>query len=176
MLFTETPLAGAFIIDIVALEDERGFFARTWSADELTKRGLDTALVQCNIAWNPLKGTLRGMHFQRAPYEEVKIVRCTRGALFDVIIDLRPSSPTFRQSTSVELTADSRRMLYVPKGFAHGYITLTDDVEAHYHVSAPYVPACADGVAWDDPAFGIAWPMAPVVISARDRGWPRFKA
>jgi dTDP-4-dehydrorhamnose 3,5-epimerase len=175
MLFTETPLAGAFIIDIVALEDERGFFARTWSADELTKRGLDTTLVQCNIAWNPLKGTLRGMHFQRAPYEEVKIVRCTRGALFDVIIDLRPSSPTFRQSTSVELTADSRRMLYVPKGFAHGYITLTDDVEAHYHVSAPYVPACADGVAWDDPAFGIAWPMAPVVISARDRGWPRFK-
>jgi dTDP-4-dehydrorhamnose 3,5-epimerase len=176
MLFTETPLAGAFIIDIVALEDERGFFARTWSADELTKRGLDTTLVQCNIAWNPLKGTLRGMHFQHAPYEEVKIVRCTRGALFDVIIDLRPSSPTFRQSTSVELTADSRRMLYVPKGFAHGYITLTDDVEAHYHVSAPYVPACADGVAWDDPAFGIAWPMAPMVISARDRGWPRFKA
>jgi dTDP-4-dehydrorhamnose 3,5-epimerase len=174
MLFTETPLAGAFIIDIVALEDERGFFARTWSADELTKRGLDTTLVQCNIAWNPLKGTLRGMHFQRAPYEEVKIVRCTRGALFDVIVDLRRESPTFRQWTSVVLNADSRRMLYVPKGFAHGYLTLTDDVEAYYHVSAVYQPDSAGGVAWDDPAFGIEWPCQPAMISERDRAWPRF--
>jgi len=174
MLFTETPLAGAYIIDIVALQDERGFFARTWSSEELEKRGLDTTLVQCNVAWNPLKGTLRGMHFQRAPQEEVKIIRCTRGALFDVIIDLRTDSPTFRQWTSVELTAESRRMLYVPKGFAHGYITLTDDVEAYYHVSAPYTPECAGGVRWDDPAFGIKWPLAPTLMSERDRDWPHF--
>jgi dTDP-4-dehydrorhamnose 3,5-epimerase len=174
MRFTETPLKGAFVIDIVALEDERGFFARTWSAEELTKRGLETTLVQCNVAWNPARGTLRGMHFQRAPQEEVKIIRCTRGALFDVIIDLRRDSPTYRQWTSVELDADSRRMLYVPKGFAHGYITLTDNVEAYYHVSAPYTPDCAAGVAWDDPAFAIQWPFAPAVISERDRAWPRF--
>ena len=174
MTFTETPLAGAYIIDIVALKDDRGFFARTWSVDELKQRGLDATLVQCNVAWNPTKGTLRGMHFQRPPYDEVKIIRCTRGALFDVIIDLRPSSPTFKQWTSVELDADSRRMLYVPKGLAHGYITLTDDVEAYYHVSAPYTPGSADGVAWDDPAFGVTWPMAPTVISERDRAWPRF--
>jgi dTDP-4-dehydrorhamnose 3,5-epimerase len=174
MTFTETPLAGAFIIDMVALEDERGFFARTWSADELNTHGLDTTLVQCNVAWNNVRGTLRGMHFQRAPYEEVKIIRCTRGALLDVIIDLRRESSTFRQWVSVELTADSRRMLYVPKGFAHGYLTLTDGVEAYYHVSTAYTPAYADGVAWDDPAFGIKWPFPPTVISDRDRSWPHF--
>jgi dTDP-4-dehydrorhamnose 3,5-epimerase len=174
MTFTETPLAGAYIIDILPIGDERGFFSRTWSADELTRRGLDATLVQCNVAWNRVRGTLRGMHFQRAPYEEVKIVRCTRGALLDVIVDLRRASPTFRRWTSVELTADTRRMLYVPKGFAHGYLTLTDDVEAYYHVSAPYVPEAAGGVAWDDPAFGITWPFAPAVISKRDREWPRF--
>jgi dTDP-4-dehydrorhamnose 3,5-epimerase len=174
MTFTETPLPGAFIIDIATLADERGFFARTWAADELTKRGLDPTVVQCNVAWNPLKGTLRGMHFQRAPYEEVKIIRCTRGSLFDVIVDLRPESRTFRNWTSVELNAESRRMLYVPKGFAHGYLTLTDDVEAYYHVSSPYTPACAGGVAWDDPVFGIKWPFAPALISERDRTWPRF--
>jgi dTDP-4-dehydrorhamnose 3,5-epimerase len=174
MTFTETALAGAFIIDIVALKDDRGFFARTWAADELKTRGLDPTVVQCNVAWNPAKGTLRGMHFQRAPYDEVKIIRCTRGSLFDVIVDLRPESPTFRKWTSVELNANSRRMLYVPKGFAHGYLTLTDDVEAHYHVSAPYTPACADGVAWNDPAFGIEWPFAPTVMSERDRTWPHF--
>ena len=174
MTFTETPLRGAFIIDIVALKDERGFFARTWSADELTKRGLDATVVQCNVAFNPVKGTLRGMHFQRAPYDEVKIIRCTSGALYDVIVDLRPDSPTFRQWTSVEIDAASRRMLYIPKGMAHGYITLTDDVEAYYHVSAPYTPECAGGVAWDDPAFGIKWPFAPTLMSDRDRNWPRF--
>jgi dTDP-4-dehydrorhamnose 3,5-epimerase len=174
MTFTETPLAGAFIIDIARLEDERGFFARTWSADELTKRGLDATVVQCNVAWNPVRGTLRGMHFQHSPHEEVKIIRCTRGALFDVIVDLRHGSPTYCQSTSVELTADSRRMLYVPKGFAHGYLTLTDEVEAYYHVSAPYAPECATGVRWDDPAFGIEWPFTPTVMSAKDRTWPRF--
>jgi dTDP-4-dehydrorhamnose 3,5-epimerase len=174
MTFTETPLSGAFIIDIVPIDDERGFFSRTWSADEFEKRGLDTTLVQCNVAWNRVKGTLRGMHFQRAPYEEVKIVRCTRGALLDVIVDLRQGSPTFCRWTAVELNAESRRMLYIPKGFAHGYLTLTDDVEAYYHVSSPYVPESAGGVGWDDPAFGIEWPFTPSVISSRDRAWPRF--
>lgn len=115
------------------------------------------------------------MHFQRAPYEEVKIIRCTRGALLDVIVDLRRDSPTFRQWISVELNADSHRMLYVPKGLAHGYLTLTDGVEAYYHVSSAYAPDCADGVAWDDPAFGIVWPFTPTVISDKDRAWPRFK-
>jgi dTDP-4-dehydrorhamnose 3,5-epimerase len=174
MTFAELPLKGAFTIDITALNDDRGFFARTWAADVLVERGLDPTVVQCNIAWNPKKGTLRGMHFQRPPYDEVKIIRCTRGALYDVIIDLRRDSPTFCKWTSVELDGDSRRMLYVPKGFAHGYITLTDDVEAYYHVSAPYTPASADGVAWDDPAFGIKWPLQPTVMSDRDRTWPRF--
>lgn len=174
MTFNETPLKGAFTIDIVPIEDERGFFSRTWAADEFTSRGLDPMVVQCNVAWNRVKGTLRGMHFQKPPFEEVKIVRCTRGALLDVIVDLRRESPTFCQWTSVELNADSRRMLYIPKGFAHGYLTLTDDVEAYYNVSAPYSPECASGVAWDDPAFGIRWPFPPAVISKRDQSWPRF--
>jgi dTDP-4-dehydrorhamnose 3,5-epimerase len=174
MIFTETPLVGAFIIDIAAIQDERGFFARTWAPEEFESRGLDATLVQCNLAWNQRKGTLRGMHFQRPPFEEVKIVRCTRGALLDVIVDLRRESPTFRQWTSVALDADSRRMLYVPKGFAHGYETLTDDVEVYYHVSAPYTPECAAGVPWDDPAFGIEWPSPPTLISEKDRSWPRF--
>jgi dTDP-4-dehydrorhamnose 3,5-epimerase len=172
--FTETKLAGAFIIDPVRFEDDRGFFACTWAPDEFDRRGLDPALAQCNVAWNRLKGTLRGMHYQRAPFEEVKIVRCTRGVLFDVIIDLRHDSPTFREWTSVELDAESRRMLYIPKGFAHGYQTLTDDVEAYYHVSAPYSPGHAAGVAWNDPVFVITWPLQPTLISEKDRAWPPF--
>jgi dTDP-4-dehydrorhamnose 3,5-epimerase len=176
MNFTETPLAGAFIIDVQVIEDERGFFARTWAAEEFQRRGIDPTLFQCNLAWNKRKGTLRGMHFQRPPFQEVKIVRCTRGAVLDVIIDLRRDSPTFRQWTSVELDADSRRMLYVPKGLAHGYLTLTDDVEVYYHVSAQYEPTHATGVAWNDRAFGISWPFPPTVISEKDRGWPPFEA
>jgi dTDP-4-dehydrorhamnose 3,5-epimerase len=174
MLFTETPLMGAFIIDIGLIEDERGFFARTWAPDEFEKRGLDPTLIQCNLSWNKQKGTLRGMHFQRAPFEEVKIVRCTRGAVMDVVVDLRRDSPTFCQWTSVVLDADSRRMLYIPKGFAHGYQTLTDDVEVYYHVSARYEPTHATGLRWNDPAFGIAWPLTPTVMSEKDRTWPTF--
>ena len=175
MTFTETPLAGAFIIDIGFIEDERGFFARTWAPDEFARHGLDPTLSQCNLSWNKRKGTLRGMHFQRPPFQEIKIVRCTRGAILDVIVDLRRDSPTFRQWTSVELNAESRRMLYVPKGFAHGYLTLTDDAEVYYHVSAPYEPTHATGVAWNDSAFGISWPFPPTVISEKDRTWPAFE-
>ena len=174
MLFTEAPLKGAFIIDIAPIEDDRGFFARTWAPEEFERRGLDPTLAQCNASWNRTKGTLRGMHLQTDPFSEVKIVRCTHGALLDVIVDLRKSSPTYRQWTSVELTAMNRRALYVPKGFAHGYITLTDNVEAYYHVSTPYSPPHSSGVRWNDPAFGITWPFAPSVISEKDRTWPDF--
>jgi dTDP-4-dehydrorhamnose 3,5-epimerase len=176
MTFTETPLEGAWIIDIARLEDERGFFARTWSPDEFAARGLDSTLAQCNVAWNHRRGTIRGMHFQRAPMQEVKIVRCTRGAILDTIIDLRPGSPTFCQWISVELTEDNRRMLYIPFGCAHGYQTLVDGVETYYHVSAPYSPEHASGVRWNDPRFGLRWPLEPTVISARDRDWPDFDA
>jgi dTDP-4-dehydrorhamnose 3,5-epimerase len=175
MTFTETPLAGAFIIDVGFIEDERGFFARTWAADEFERRGLDPTVSQCNLSWNKRKGTLRGMHFQRPPFQEIKIVRCTRGAILDVIVDLRRDSSTFRQWISVELNADSRRMLYVPKGFAHGYLTLTDDAEVYYHVSTPYEPTHAAGVAWNDRAFGISWPFPPTVISEKDQAWPAFQ-
>ena len=175
MRITETPLTGAVIIDPEPIHDERGFFARTWAPDLFEQRGLDPTVVQCNLSWNKTKGTLRGMHFQTEPYAEVKIVRCTRGRFLDVIIDLRLESPTFCQPFSIELSAESRRMLYIPKGFAHGYITLEDDVEAYYHVSAPYSPAHATGVRWNDPAFGINWPMTPTVISDKDRQWPDFE-
>jgi dTDP-4-dehydrorhamnose 3,5-epimerase len=176
MTFTETPLEGAWIIDIARIDDERGFFARTWSPDEFAARGLDSTLAQCNVAWNHRRGTIRGMHFQRAPMQEVKIVRCTRGAILDTIIDLRPGSPTFCQWISVELTEDNRRMVYIPFGCAHGYQTLVDGVETYYHVSAPYSPGHASGVRWNDPRFGLRWPLEPTVISARDRDWPDFDA
>jgi dTDP-4-dehydrorhamnose 3,5-epimerase len=176
MLFTPTPLQGAFVIDIAPIEDERGFFARTWAPEEFHRHGLDPTLVQCNASWNRKKGTLRGMHFQTEPFSEVKIVRCTGGALLDVIVDLRTSSPTYCQWTSVELTAANHRALYIPKGLAHGFITLTDDVEAYYHVSAAFSPAHSSGVRWNDPAFGIAWPFPPTVMSEKDRAWPDFVA
>lgn len=176
MTFTETPLKGAWIIDIARFEDERGFFARTWTAEDFATRGLDPTLAQCNVAWNHRCGTLRGMHFQRPPMQEVKIVRCTRGAILDVILDLRPESPTFCQWASVELTDENRRMLYIPFGFAHGYQTLVDGVETYYHVSAPYSPAHAAGVRWNDPRFGIQWPLEPTAISSRDAEWPDFRA
>jgi dTDP-4-dehydrorhamnose 3,5-epimerase len=172
MTFTESRLAGAWIIDADTHGDERGGFAEIWVAKEFERRGLDTTLAQCNVAWNHRRGTLRGMHFQLPPFEQVKIVRCTRGALVDVIVDLRPDSPTYRRWDRVELTADNRRMIYVPAGFAHGYVTLEDGTEAYYHASAPYAPRHESGVRWDDPVFGIEWPTQPTVISAKDRGWP----
>jgi dTDP-4-dehydrorhamnose 3,5-epimerase len=172
MTFTESRLAGAWIIEPKVIHDARGLFAVTWNAEELERRGLDARLSQCNLAWNRHRGTLRGMHFQVPPFEQVKIVRCTRGALLDVIVDLRPGSATQRQWVTVELTADNHRMIYVPAGFAHGYLTLEDGTEAYYHASTPYAPTHESGVRWDDPALGIEWPTQPSVISAKDRGWP----
>ncbi len=174
MIYTESRIAGAWIIDITRIEDHRGFFAMTWLPHELSERGMNPALAQCNIAFNLKKGTLRGMHFQHAPHAQAKIIRATRGALLDVIVDLRPESPTFKQWDAVELTADNRRMFYMPEGIAHGYITLTDDTEAYYHASSAWVPSAESGVRWDDPAFRIEWPIAPVVISDKDANWPMF--
>ena len=172
MRFTPSRIPGAWVIDIEPIPDHRGFFAMTWLPGELRRHGIDPALAQCNLAFNHKRGTLRGMHFQRAPHAQAKIVRATRGSLLDVIVDLRPESPAYRQWDSVELTADNHRMLYVPEGVAHGYLTLTDDVEAYYHASTPWEPKAESGVRWDDPAFGIRWPFAPVVISEKDRNWP----
>jgi len=177
MIFKETRLKGAFIIELEQLKDERGFFARAWCQKEFEAHGLTPRLVQCNISFNKRRGTLRGMHYQAAPYEEAKLVRCTRGAVYDVIIDLRPDSPTYKQWIGVELTADNRRMLYVPEGFAHGYQTLTDNAEVFYQVSQFYSPESERGVRWNDPAFGIEWPEADVrIISAKDQSWPDYAA
>lgn len=174
MIFKETPLKGAFTIELERLEDERGFFARSWDQPEFEAHGLRPRLVQCNISFNKRKGTLRGMHYQAKPHEEAKLVRCTRGAIYDVIIDLRPESSTFKQWMGVELTADNHRMHYVPEGFAHGFLTLRDRSEVFYQMSQFFVPASARGVRWDDPAFGIRWPIAVQVISDRDKSYPDF--
>lgn len=175
MIFHPTELDGAWVIELERLEDERGFFARSFSRDEFEARGLDARVVQCNVSFNKKRGTLRGMHYQVAPHAEVKLVRCTAGALHDVIIDLRPASPTFKRHVGVVLSADNRRTLYVPEGFAHGFQTLEDDTEVCYQVSAPYQPSAARGVRWNDPAFGIVWPYAAErIILARDRDYPDF--
>lgn len=168
MKFTETKLKGAFIIDIEPREDERGFFARSWCEDEFKKHGLNPRLAQCNISFNKKKGTLRGMHYQVAPFAEAKLVRCTRGAIYDVIIDLRPDSPTFKRWVSVELAAENHRALYVPEDFAHGFQTLMDNTEVFYQMSEFYHPECARGVRWNDVAFEIVWPILDVVISEND--------
>ncbi len=171
MIFTETALAGAFIVEPERLEDERGFFARTWCRDEFEAHGLDPSLVQCNVSYNKREGTLRGLHYQAAPYEEVKLVRCTRGAIYDVIVDLRPESDTYKRWDAVELTADNYRMLYIPKGVAHGFQTLQDDCEVFYQMSEFYHPECARGVRWDDVSLRIAWPLPDPVMSSRDRSY-----
>ena len=172
MRFTPSRIAGAWIIDIEPIHDQRGFFATTWLPEEFHRHGIDPALAQCNLAFNHKRGTLRGMHFQRAPHAQAKMVRATRGALLDVIVDLRPESPAYRQWDAVELTADNRRMLYMPEGIAHGYLTLADGTEAYYHASAAWTPHAESGIRWNDPAVGIEWPFEPVVISDKDRAWP----
>ncbi|HEX6214362.1 MAG TPA: dTDP-4-dehydrorhamnose 3,5-epimerase [Vicinamibacterales bacterium] len=172
MQFTSSSIPGAWVIDITPIHDDRGFFATTWLPDELRQRGIDSVVAQCNIAFNRRRGTLRGLHFQTAPHAQAKIVRATRGALLDVIVDLRPDSPTWRQWELFELTADNRRMLYIPPGLAHGYLTLTDDAEMFYQASTPWAPQAEAGVRWNDPAFGIKWPFEPTVISAKDQTWP----
>ena len=177
MTFTETDLPGAFVVDLEPRQDDRGFFARAWCETEFAEHGLSTVVAQCNVSFSRKKGTLRGLHYQVAPHAEVKLVRCLRGALYDVIVDLRPASPTYRRWLGVELTAENRRMLYVPEGFAHGFQTLADDTEAFYQVSAAYAPDAERGVRWDDPAFAIEWPDAEgALMSEKDRSWPDFEA
>jgi len=166
--FLPLPLQGAFLIEPDRVEDERGFFARTYCRNEFAARGLNPDLVQCSVSYNRKNGTLRGMHFQKKPHQEDKLVRCTSGSIFDVIVDMRENSPTCRQWTGVELSAASRASLYVPKGFAHGFITLEDDTEVFYQISEFFHPESAQGIRWDDPAIGIDWARRPSVISEKD--------
>ena len=176
MIFTQTTLAGACIIDLKKIEDERGFFAYLFCAKQAAEHGIATNVAQVKLSSNKRKGTLRGMHLQVPPAAEQKLVRCIRGAIFDVAVDLRPDSPTFRNWVGAELTAANRRAMYLPPGVAHGYQTLTDSTEVMYFVSAAYSPSHARGVRWNDPAFGIEWPLgAPVVIHERDAGYPDFE-
>ena len=174
MIFTETRLKGAFIIELEKREDDRGFFARSWCEKEFADRGLNPRTVQCNISFNKKKGTLRGMHYQVAPSAEAKVVRCTRGAIYDVVIDLRPASPTFKKWFGEELTPENHRMLHVPEGFAHGFQSLQDDSEVFYQMSEFYAPQYARGVRWNDPAFAIQWPIAEPIMLERDRNYPDF--
>lgn len=172
MIFHQTDLSGVFIIEPELIEDERGFFACAWITSEFEQQGLNPTVRQGNIAFNARRGTIRGMHFQKKPHEEAKLTRCTRGAIYDVAIDLRPDSATRYRWVGAELTAENHRMLYVPEGFAHGYQTLTDNTEMFYQISEYYHPECADGVRWNDPAFGIHWPLPVTVITERDANYP----
>lgn len=174
MIFRQTRLKGAYHIELEKIEDDRGYFARTFCQREFAERGLNTAFVQCNTSVSPKKGVLRGMHYQSAPYTEAKLVRCTRGAIWDVIIDLREGSETFRQWVSAELTQTNGKMLYIPEGFAHGFQTLSDNTEVFYQMSEFHMPEYARGVRWDDPAFGILWPDKVTIISEKDRSYPDF--
>jgi dTDP-4-dehydrorhamnose 3,5-epimerase len=172
MRFLKTPLAGAFLIECERRADARGFFARLWCRKEFEAQGLVSDFPQENISVNDKAGTLRGLHFQRAPHDEVKVIRCTRGALYDVIVDLRPSSPTYLSWYGVELNADDYRALYIPQGFAHGFQTILDRTEAQYMVSAYYAPQAESGLRYDDPALNIRWPSPVSVMSEKDRSWP----
>ena len=175
MIFTETKLNGVFVIDLEKIEDERGFFARTWDQKKFEERDLNPKLVQCSISFNKKKGTLRGMHYQISPYEEAKLVRCTRGKIFDVVIDLRTNTKTFKKWVEVELSAEDHRSLYIPEGCAHGFQTLKDNTEVLYQISETYKPECARGVLWNDPAFQIQWPFkSPAVISKKDLSYELF--
>jgi dTDP-4-dehydrorhamnose 3,5-epimerase len=175
MIFVETPLPGAYVIEVEKHEDERGFFARSWCAREFAAKGLDPHLVQCNVSYNKLKATLRGLHYQIPPHAEVKLVRCTKGSLFDVIVDLRKDSTTFLKWFAIELTATNHRMLYIPKLFAHGFQTLEDDTEIFYQMTEFYEPAASKGLRWNDPRLGINWPDAGRTISKRDQAYPNLE-
>ena len=175
MLFNETELKGAFIVDLEQRADNRGFFARTWCQHEFAQQGMVARIVQANMSYNIHKGTLRGMHFQNAPYMETKLVRAVRGAIYDVIIDLRADSPTYKRWIGVELTADNRRALFVPEGFGHGFQTLTDDADVMYQVSEFYTPGAEGGLRYNDPAFDIQWPLPVSVISDKDASWADFQ-
>jgi dTDP-4-dehydrorhamnose 3,5-epimerase len=176
MIFAEGALAGLWLVTPELREDFRGFFARTWCEQEARALGLTERWVQSSLSYTKTKGTLRGLHFQRAPCEEVKLVRCTAGAIHDVVVDLRPDSPTFKRHVAVELTAENRLAIYIPRGCAHGYQTLVDGVEVLYQMSELYAPEHAAGVRWDDPAFGIVWPDPRPILAERDRHYPDFAA
>jgi dTDP-4-dehydrorhamnose 3,5-epimerase len=175
MIFVDTDLSGVFEIQIEPKADERGFFARTWCQNEFAEKDLDPHLVQCSLSYNARKGTLRGMHFQTAPHAETKLVRCSNGAIYDVVLDLRRDSKTYCRWIGVALTADKRNALYIPKGCAHGFLTMEDDSEIFYQMSDFYHAVSARGVRWDDPAFGIIWPAKIETISARDASYPDFE-
>jgi dTDP-4-dehydrorhamnose 3,5-epimerase len=175
MIFQETKLSGVFEIRLEPAHDSRGFFARSWCQKEFENRGLDPRVVQCNVSFNAQKGTLRGMHYQAAPNAEAKVVRCTSGSVYDVVIDLRPQSPTFKKWIAAVLTSEQRNMIYVPEGCAHGFLTLEDKSEVSYQMSGFYSPESARGVRWDDPAFQIVWPAKVDVISERDRTYTDFE-
>ncbi|WP_421656863.1 dTDP-4-dehydrorhamnose 3,5-epimerase [Leptothermofonsia sp. ETS-13] len=174
MHFISTPLPDAYIIEPERLEDQRGFFARTWCQQEFMDQGLDPNLVQCSISFNHKKGTVRGMHFQAPPFAETKLVRCTQGAIYDVIVDLRPDSSTYLQWFAVELTAENRKALYIPKGFAHGFQTCVNNTEIFYQMSDYYTPNSARGFRWNDPSFKIDWPEEVTLISSRDQEYPDY--
>ncbi len=175
MIFTKTNLEGVFIIEPEKNEDERGFFARVWDQEIFEERKLNPKMVQCNISFNKKRGTIRGMHYQISPYEEAKLVRCTKGSVFEVMIDLRPKSNSFKNWMSVELSSENYKMIYVPEGFALGFQTLEDDTELHYQMSQKYMPEYARGIRWDDEIFKISWPLKPTVISKKDSSYNAFK-
>ena len=175
MIFHPLDIAGAYLIEPEKKEDRRGFFARTYCRLELEERDLDPTLVQCNVSVNKIRGTVRGMHWQAAPYEEIKMVRCTAGAILDVILDMRPDSPTFRRHVTAELTRENRHAVYIPAGCAHGFQSLEDDSEVFYQMSEFYYPEAARGVRWNDPAFDISWPLPVTVISEKVRSYPDFE-
>lgn len=176
MIFEEAPLQGAHIIELQQHQDDRGFFARAFCQHEFAEHDLAHDMVQTNVSYSGRRGTLRGMHYQEAPHREAKLVRCTQGGLYDVIVDLRPDSDTYTDWMGVQLTADNHRMLYVPEGFAHGFITLADDTEVMYQVSEFYAPGAEHGLRYDDPAIGIEWPISVEVLSEKDQTWPAFEA
>jgi dTDP-4-dehydrorhamnose 3,5-epimerase len=175
MLFTETTVSSAYLLDLERRADHRGFFARAWCQKEFEARGITARIAQVNVSANARKGTLRGMHYQLPPHREAKVVSCTRGAIYDVVLDLREESPTFLRWFAAELTAENRRMLFIPEGCAHGFQTLTDDAEVLYLMSEFYAPRHGRGVRYDDPAFGIAWPLPVKCISDADRAWPDYR-
>jgi len=175
MIFTETELTGAFVVELEKRGDERGFFARAWCQKEFEAQGITSLPVQANMGFSRHKGTLRGLHYQVAPDAESKLIRCVRGAIYDIIVDLRPDSPTYKQWLGVELTAENRKALYVPEGFGHAYLSLVDDTEVFYQVSAFYAPQSERGARWNDPAFGITLPLEVQVITEKDQNWPDFE-
>lgn len=174
MRFVEIPLRGAYVIELEPYADERGYFARSFCRDEFLAHGLNPDVAQCNISFNAKAWTLRGMHYQLPPHGEDKLVRCSRGAIHDVILDIRPGSPTCMRWFALELSAANGRMLYIPGGFAHGFMTLEDDSEVFYQMSRTHAPGSARGIRWDDPLFGVSWPRRPLVISDKDRAYPDF--